>query len=89
MHHLPFGDEPRDISMKEPMAIILCHVDKKRCVIERVLAIEHVTNTIAQSLKAAIFFKHRLSIKGLHGQGFDEASNMRGELNGLKMLIIN
>lgn len=47
-------DESRDISMKEQMVVVLRYVDRRGCVIERCLAIEHVTNTTAQSLKMAI-----------------------------------
>ena len=81
-------DESRDISMKEQMAIILCYVDKQGQVIEHFLAIEHVTSA-AQSLKVAIeaiFSTHGLSVISLRVQGYDGASNMRGELNGLKTL---
>ena len=49
-------------------------------------------DTTASSLKAAIealFSKHGLSISRLRGQGYDGASNMRGEFNGLKALILN
>nr|XP_034894408.1 zinc finger MYM-type protein 1-like [Populus alba] len=62
-------------------------------------AAEEITNVIikdldttASSLKAAIealFSKHGLSISRLRGQGYDGASNMRGEFNGLKALILN
>ena len=51
-----------------------------------------MSSTTASSLKAAIkalFYKHGLSILRLHGQGYDEASNMWGEFNGLKALILN
>ena len=44
-------DESRDISMKEQMAVVVRYVDMQGCVIERFLAIEHVTYTTAQSLK--------------------------------------
>ncbi|RWR76337.1 zinc finger MYM-type protein 1-like protein [Cinnamomum micranthum f. kanehirae] len=85
-------DESRDISMKEQMAVVLRYVNERGCVIERFLLVEYVTNTTAQSLKAAIdaiFSKHGLSITSLRGQGYDGASNMRGHLNGLKTLIQN
>ena len=51
-----------------------------------------MTYTTASSLKAtieALFSKHGLSISRLRGQGYDGASNMRGEFNGLKALILN
>ncbi|KAJ0978475.1 hypothetical protein J5N97_013949 [Dioscorea zingiberensis] len=84
-------DESRDVSMKEQMAVVLRYVDKKGCVIERFVGIEHVTSTMAISLKAAIdrlFSRYGLSIARLRGQGYDGASNMQGEFNGLKALIL-
>ncbi|XP_004295983.1 PREDICTED: uncharacterized protein LOC101313497 [Fragaria vesca subsp. vesca] len=63
----------------------------KGCVIERFIGIEHVANTTAITLKEAIdalLCKHGLSTSSLRGQGFDGASNMSGELNGLKTLIL-
>ncbi|XXG68310.1 hypothetical protein AAC387_Pa06g1426 [Persea americana] len=87
-----FLDVICDISMQEHLTIVLRYVDKHGCVIERFLAIKHVLEANAQSLKAAIeviFFKHGLSITNLRGQGYNGASNMRGELNDLKNLIMN
>ncbi|RWR76195.1 zinc finger MYM-type protein 1-like protein [Cinnamomum micranthum f. kanehirae] len=85
-------DESRDISIKEQMAIVIRYVDKRGCVIERFLAVEHVMDTKAQSLKVAIeavFSKHGLSMSSLRGQGYDGAANMKGEFNGLQRLIQN
>ena len=73
------------------MAIVLRYVDKGH-VIERFVGIEHVAYTKASSLKLAIddfFSRHGLSISKLRGQGYDGASNMQGEFNGLKALILN
>ncbi|XP_075670466.1 uncharacterized protein LOC142640283 [Castanea sativa] len=84
-------DESRDMSTKEQMAIALRYVDKLGHVNERFLGITHVNNTSTVTLKSAIeevFNKHSLSISRLRGQGYDGASNMRGELNGLKNLIL-
>ncbi|XP_042450659.1 uncharacterized protein LOC122035313 [Zingiber officinale] len=84
-------DECRDISVKEQMEVVLRYVNKHGCVIERFLAIVHVSDTSAISLKKAIdelFAKHKLSLSRLRGQGYDGASNMRGEYNGLKALIL-
>ncbi|KAH7681549.1 Ribonuclease H-like protein [Dioscorea alata] len=61
------------------------------CIVERFLAIVHVSDTTALSLKEAIesmFFKHGLSLSRLRGQGYDGATNMWGEFNGLKSLIL-
>ncbi|XP_075645560.1 uncharacterized protein LOC142616631 [Castanea sativa] len=84
-------DESHDMSTKEQMAIALRYVDKLGHVNERFLSITHVNNTSAVTLKSAIeevFNKHSLSISRLRGQGYDGANNMRGELNGLKTLIL-
>ena len=84
-------DEARDISIKEQMAVVIRYVNKEGHVIERFLGIEHVTNTNALTLKKAVedlFCRHGLSISRLRGQGYDGASNMQGELNGLKALIL-
>ena len=35
-----------------------------------------------------MFVKHNLSMSRLRGQGYDGASNMRGELHGLKTLVL-
>ena len=58
---------------------------------ERLLGIKHVVDTRSASLKASLdvmFEKHNLSMSRLRGQGYDGASNMRGELHGLKTLIL-
>ncbi|GFY95342.1 dihydroxyacetone kinase [Actinidia rufa] len=84
-------DEARDISIKEQMAFVIRYVNKEGHVIERFLGIEHVTNTSALALKKAVedlFCRHGLSISRLRGQGYDGASNMQVELNGLKALIL-
>ncbi|ESR36444.1 hypothetical protein CICLE_v10030092mg, partial [Citrus x clementina] len=47
--------------------------------------------TTAQSLEEAIdrlFSRHGLSMSKLRGQGYDGASNMQGEFNGLKTIIL-
>ncbi|XP_042415340.1 zinc finger MYM-type protein 1-like [Zingiber officinale] len=84
-------DESRDISVKEQMRVVLRYVNKRGQVIERFLAIVHVSDTSSRSFKDAIdalFVKHGLSLSRLRGQGYDGASNMRGEFNGLKSLIL-
>ncbi|KAL4592042.1 hypothetical protein LXL04_005021 [Taraxacum kok-saghyz] len=85
-------DESRDISIKEQMSVVLRYVDMEGRVIERFLGIEHVPNTTATTLKetlVSLFSGHGLSISNLRGQGYDGASNMKGELGGLKTLILN
>ncbi|KAM2464651.1 hypothetical protein ACFX1W_003848 [Malus domestica] len=84
-------DEARDVSVKEQMAMVLRYVDDNGHVIERFVGIQHVTDTTSSSLKDAIdtlSSRNGLSISKLRGQGYDGASNMRGELNGLKTKIL-
>ncbi|XP_057440073.1 uncharacterized protein LOC130731930, partial [Lotus japonicus] len=84
-------DEARDISTKEQKAIALLYVNKTGSIVERFLGIVHVKDTTSSSLKSAIdelFCKHGLSISSIRGQGYDGASNMSGEFNGLKSLIL-
>ncbi|XP_022871979.1 zinc finger MYM-type protein 1-like [Olea europaea var. sylvestris] len=84
-------DQARDNSMKEQMVVVLRFVDKSGQVKEHFLGMSHVTNTCAQSLKDvidAMFSTHGLSISSLRGQGYDRASNMSSESNGLKALIL-
>ncbi|XP_059294609.1 uncharacterized protein LOC132047606 [Lycium ferocissimum] len=83
-------DESFDVSRKEQMAIVLRYIDRNGFVMERLLDIVHVQDTSALSLKRAIvnlLAQHSLSLSYVRGQCYDGASNMQGEINGLKMLI--
>ncbi|XP_050209345.1 uncharacterized protein LOC126660062 [Mercurialis annua] len=85
-------DESRDNSVKEQMAIMVRYVDGHGEILERFLSVEHVADTSSHTLKQTIdnfFAKYGLSISRLRGQAYDGASNMRGEFNGLKSLILN
>ncbi|XP_055960641.1 uncharacterized protein LOC130015115 [Mercurialis annua] len=78
-------DESRDLSKREQMAIVLRFVDKRGCVQERFFDLVHVFDTSAVTLKnniSAILSYHNLSTHNIRGQGYDGASNMRGEWNG-------
>ncbi|KAL4600609.1 hypothetical protein ACB092_11G211400 [Castanea dentata] len=84
-------DESCDISVKEQMTLVLRYMNKKGIIIERVLGIVHVASITALSLKYAIeclLCEHNLSLSNLRGQGYDGASNMQGDINGLKTLIL-
>ncbi|KAH7690026.1 Ribonuclease H-like protein [Dioscorea alata] len=84
-------DEARDASVKQQMGVVLRYVNKNGHVIEQFLALVHVPDNSAIYLKNAIdclFAKHKLSLLRLRGQGYDVASNMRSEFNGLKALIL-
>jgi hypothetical protein len=64
-------------------------VNNKGHVVERFLAIKHFKETTSDALKEALLtlLDHLgLSISKIRGQGYDNASNMRGEFNGLQKI---
>ncbi|XP_076944074.1 uncharacterized protein LOC143614550 [Bidens hawaiensis] len=70
---------------------LLRYVDKFGFVKERFVGLVHVMETTALSLKKAIhelFANYNLSLSRIRDQGYDGASNMSGELNGLKASIL-
>ncbi|CAI0460737.1 unnamed protein product [Linum tenue] len=84
-------DEASDESSHEQMAIVLRFVDANGLIQERFFSIVHVENTTSKTLYSAIrsilsFYK--FPIQNLRGQGYDGASNMRGEWNGLQALFL-
>ncbi|KAJ9178614.1 hypothetical protein P3X46_010483 [Hevea brasiliensis] len=84
-------DECRDVSIKEQMGVVIWYVNGFGCVIERFISLVHIQNTSATSLKKGIeslLSTYGLNISSLRGQGYDGATNMRGEFNGLKSLIL-
>ncbi|XP_071718129.1 uncharacterized protein [Rutidosis leptorrhynchoides] len=84
-------DESSDVSKKEQMAIVLRYDNAQGLVKERFVGLVHVKDTSSLSLKSSIdsfFSKHKVSMQQLRGQGYDGASNMRGEFNGLKAKIL-
>jgi hypothetical protein len=86
------ADESSDVYQNEQLALCLRYVDKKGRVVERFLGIVHVENTTALILRDAIknlLMQQSLSLSKVRGQGYDGASNMKGEVNGLKKLIMN
>ncbi|XP_075091691.1 uncharacterized protein LOC142171880 [Nicotiana tabacum] len=85
------ADESKDISHKEQMALVLRYVNKNGEVVKRFVGLVHVSDTSACSLKEAIYSLlsyHSLSTSKMRGQDYDRASNMKGEINGLKTLIM-
>ncbi|KAH0762699.1 hypothetical protein KY290_018772 [Solanum tuberosum] len=83
-------DESRDVLRKEQMAICLRYVDKMGFVMEAFIGLVHIKDTNALSLKKAIvdvLAHHSLTLSNVRGQCYDGASNMQGELGGLKTLI--
>ncbi|KAH0738467.1 hypothetical protein KY290_037172 [Solanum tuberosum] len=72
------------------MAIVLRYVDNKGFVVEAFIGLVHVKDISALSLKKTIvnvLAQHSLSLSYVRGQCYDGASNMQGDINGLKMLI--
>ncbi|KAG8651166.1 hypothetical protein MANES_07G097204v8 [Manihot esculenta] len=72
------------------MGVVIRYVNKFKCVVENFLGIVHVNDTSASSLEKTIeslIFTYGLSVSNLRGQGYNGASNLRGEFNGLKSLI--
>ncbi|KAG6644959.1 hypothetical protein CIPAW_08G088300 [Carya illinoinensis] len=84
-------DEARDESKREQMAIILRFVDVDGFIQEQFFNLVHVKDTSALTLKneiSAVLSRHCLDIQNIRGQGYDGASNMRGEWNGLQALFL-
>ncbi|XP_076930316.1 uncharacterized protein LOC143595062 [Bidens hawaiensis] len=84
-------DESRDVSKKEQMDVVLRYVDKFGFVKERFVDLVHVMETTVLSLKKAIdelFAHYNLILSRIRCQGYDGASNMSGEFNWLKALIL-
>ncbi|XP_050207299.1 uncharacterized protein LOC126656739 [Mercurialis annua] len=84
-------DESRDLSKRKQMAIVLRFVDKSGCVQECFFDLVHVFDTSAMTLKnniSAILSYHNLSTHNIRAQGYDGASNMLGEWNGLQLALV-
>ncbi|XP_074265303.1 uncharacterized protein LOC141587733 [Silene latifolia] len=84
-------DEARDEARREQMAIVLRFVDKNGSIREQFLQLVRVNDTSATTLKrelCLVLKEHNLLVENIHGQGYDGASNMRGEWNGLQALFL-
>jgi len=70
---------------------VLCRfVNDEGKIVERFLGLKHIEKCTLAALKEALvnmLSSHKLSISMLRGQGYDGASNMRGEFNGVQRLI--
>lgn len=76
----------------EQLAVCLRYVDKKGRAVVRLLGLAHVEDTTSLTLKATIqemLMEYNLTFAMAHGQGYDGASNMKGNANGLKKLIMD
>ncbi|XP_059635467.1 uncharacterized protein LOC132277645 [Cornus florida] len=84
-------DEAQDESKTEQMALVLRYVKHDGVLMELFFDIVGVKNILAVTLKDAIsgiLAQFDLLIQNLRGQGYDGASNMRGEWNGLQALFV-
>ncbi|XP_039822731.1 zinc finger MYM-type protein 1-like [Panicum virgatum] len=84
-------DETCDASKREQMAVVFRFVDSNDILQERFFDLIHVTNTKAATLKenlCSMLSNHSFDIQNLCGQGYDGASNMKRELNGLQALFM-
>ncbi|XP_009603071.1 uncharacterized protein [Nicotiana tomentosiformis] len=83
-------DESCDVSRKDQLATVMRYVNRCGSMVEHFIGIVHVRNTTALCLKKAIvdyLAQHSLNLSYVHGQCYDGASNMQGDLRGLKTLI--
>jgi hypothetical protein len=59
-------------------------------VVERFLCLYHIKDTTSEALKLALIMildHYKLPISRLRGQGYDGASNMRGEINCMQQNV--
>ncbi|XP_039123351.1 uncharacterized protein LOC120259964 [Dioscorea cayenensis subsp. rotundata] len=85
-------NEAHDESKKEQMALILRFVDESGIIRECFFDISDVKDTSALALKnniCSILSRHTFGVQNIRGQGYDGASNMRGEWKGLQALFLN
>ncbi|KAH1031245.1 hypothetical protein J1N35_043419 [Gossypium stocksii] len=85
-------DEACDESKREQMAIILRYIDEKGFIKEHFIDLVHVKDIVAITLTEEIYVvlsRHWLDTQNIRGQGYDGASSMWGEWNGLQALFLN
>jgi hypothetical protein len=73
------------------MTLVLRFVDKDGVLQERFFDCIHLKNTKALTLKqklSHVLSSHSFDVQNLRGQGYDGASNMKRELNGLQALFL-
>jgi hypothetical protein len=84
-------DESRDEPRREQMTLVVRFVDKGGFIRERFLNLIHVHDTSSTTLKKELDFvlsHHEYDVQNICGQGYDGASNMRGEWNGLQAKFV-
>ncbi|XP_037458830.1 zinc finger MYM-type protein 1-like [Triticum dicoccoides] len=91
-HFAILANESSDVYQNEQLVVCLRYVDKKGRAVVRFHGLAHVEDTTSLTLKAAIqkiLMDYNLTFAMVRGQGYDGASNMRGNVNGLKKLIMD
>ncbi|XP_073151973.1 uncharacterized protein [Henckelia pumila] len=84
-------DEATDESHKTQMALVLRYADGDGVVRECFMEVVVVDDTNSMTLKTQIcnlLSHHKFLVENMRGQGYDGASNMRGEWNGLQALFL-
>ena len=84
-------DEAQDESKEKQMVVILRFVDIDGLVQEIFFDVVHVNDTSAITLKnelVSVLSRFNLEVENIRGQGYDGASNMRSERNGLQALML-
>jgi hypothetical protein len=84
-------DETCDVAKREQMALVFRFVDEYGVLLERFFDLIHVKDTKALTLKkelSHVLSTYGFDVQNLRGQGYDGASNMKGEFNGLQALFL-
>lgn len=84
-------DETCDVAKRDQMAVVFRFPDKEGFLQERFFDVIHVQNTKALTLKeklSAFLSNNGFDVYNLRGQGYNGASNMKGEFNELQALFL-
>ncbi|XP_057755344.1 uncharacterized protein LOC130974483 [Arachis stenosperma] len=79
------------IFARKMRATIREEIDKYGCVQETFFDLIHVSDTCSLTLKteiSSVLSRHNLDVQIFRGQGYDRATNMRGEWNRLQVLFL-
>ncbi|TYI43289.1 hypothetical protein ES332_A01G158100v1 [Gossypium tomentosum] len=90
-HDESSGSKNRE-NFLELLSLLASYDEKVEDIQERFFDIVHVKDVASLTLNNVIFnvlLQHSFDIQNILGQGYDGASNMRGEFNGLQGLILN
>lgn len=79
------ANEAHDESIKEQIALVLRFVDRNGFIRERFFDLPHIkdTSSTPKNEICDILSRNSLDVQNIHGQGYDETSNMCEEWKGL------